>query len=218
LKDRTNIHRQDAKTPRKGFVKAEQLKESFGKAKNSFRPNEKVVLGIDPGLARMGYGVVAQRDGRFKAVEYGTLTSQPHTPLEQRLADLFGKVQKVLKKARPDEVAMEELFFSRNAKTAIGVGQARGVALLACGLAGIAVYEYRPMEVKQAVAGYGNADKEQVQKMVKLLLGLEEVPKPDDTADALAIAITHLQCSGTRLSEALKKLSRNKSGPTFLKR
>ena len=178
----------------------------------------KIVLGIDPGLARMGFGVVAQQDGRCKMLECGTLTTEAHGLLEQRLVVLFEKLKKVLKKAEPDEVAMEELFFSKNAKTAIAVGQARGVALLACGLAGVPVYEYKPMEVKQAVAGYGAADKQQVQKMVKLLLGLSETPKPDDTADALAIAITHLQCSGTRLTEELKRLSRNKTGPTFLKR
>ena len=110
------------------------------------------------------------------------------------------------------------MFFSRNVKTAIAVGQARGAALLACGLAGVAVYEYRPVEIKQAVAGSGAADKEQVQKMVKLLLGLSEIPKPDDTADALAIAITHAQCSGTNLSEAVKRLSRGSIESRFLKR
>jgi crossover junction endodeoxyribonuclease RuvC len=178
----------------------------------------KVVLGIDPGLARMGYGVVQQQGSQLKALEYGTMTTEAHTPLEQRLAILFGKLQKMLKKTRPDSVAMEELFFSRNVKTAIAVGQARGVALLACGLAGIPVFEYRPVEVKQAVSGYGAADKEQVQKMVKLLLGLTEAPKPDDTADALAIAITHAQSSGTPLSEALKKLARDHVKPALLKR
>lgn len=178
----------------------------------------KVVLGIDPGLARMGYGTVVQQGSQLKALEYGTLTTEAHTPPEQRLAVLFGKLQKMLKKTKPDSVAMEELFFSRNVKTAIAVGQARGVALLACGIAGVPVFEYRPVEVKQAVAGYGAADKDQVQKMVKLLLGLTEVPKPDDTADALAIAITHAQSSGTALSEALKRLSRDPARPMFLKR
>lgn len=172
----------------------------------------KIVLGIDPGIARMGYGVVTQRGHQMKAGPYGTLTTEAHRPLEERLVEMFGKVQGVLRKVKPQAVAMEELFFSRNAKTAIAVGQARGVALLACGLEGLPVYEYRPMEVKQAVAGYGAADKGQVQRMVKLLLGLAEVPKPDDTADALAIAITHAQCSGTRLSEAVKKLSRPTGG------
>jgi crossover junction endodeoxyribonuclease RuvC len=181
-------------------------------------PPRKIVLGIDPGLARMGFGAIVQENGRYKIIKCGTLTSEAHTPLEQRLADLFGQLNRVIKEVRPQEVAIEELFFSRNAKTAIVVGQARGVALLACGLAGLPVYEYRPMEVKQAVAGFGGADKKQVQKMVKLLLGLAEAPKPDDTADALAIAITHTQCAGTMLSETVKRLSRNTAGPTFLKR
>jgi crossover junction endodeoxyribonuclease RuvC len=186
----------------------------------NFPPNGKrVILGIDPGLARMGYGAVVQQGSQMRALEYGTLITEAHQPLEQRLAVIFRKVQKVLKKVKPEVVAMEELFFSRNVKTAIVVGQARGVALLACGLAGLPVYEYKPVEVKQAVAGFGGADKEQVQKMVKLLLGLREIPKPDDTADALAIAMTHAQCSGTRLSEAIKKLSRNPVvGSMFLKR
>ncbi|HTC19965.1 MAG TPA: crossover junction endodeoxyribonuclease RuvC [bacterium] len=189
------------------------------KGKNLPQAGKRVILGIDPGLARMGYGAVVQQGNQMRALEYGTLTTGSHQPLEQRLAVIFKKVQKVLKKVKPEVVAMEELFFSRNVKTAIVVGQARGVALLACGLAGLEVYEYKPVEVKQAVAGFGGADKEQIQKMVKLLLGLTEVPKPDDTADALAIAITHAQCSGTRLSEAIKRLSRNPvTGPMFLKR
>ena len=186
------------------------------KAKPLYRA--KIVLGIDPGLARMGYGSVLQQGNQLKALEYGTLTTEAHTPVERRLAILFGKLQKMLKKTRPDSVAMEELFFSRNVKTAIAVGQARGVALLACGLAGIPVFEYRPVEVKQAVSGYGAADKGQVQKMVMVLLGLREAPKPDDTADALAIAITHAQSSGTPLSEALKKLARDQVKPALLKR
>ncbi len=178
----------------------------------------KIVLGIDPGLARMGYGVVTQKGSQLKALDYGTLTTEAHTPLEERLAVMFEKVQRVLKKAKPDVVAMEELFFSRNVKTAIAVGQARGVALLACGLAKVPIFEYKPSEVKQAVAGFGAADKQQVQKMVKLLLGLQEVPKPDDTADALAIAIAHAQSSGTQLSEAVKRLSKSPVNSTFLKR
>ena len=179
---------------------------------------KKVILGIDPGLARMGYGVISQSGSQLKALEYGTITSEAHTDAEKRLVVLFEKLQKVLKKVKPDEVAIEELFFARNVKTAISVGQARGVALLACGLANVPVFEYKPMEVKQAVAGFGAADKEQIQKMVKLLLGLSEVPKPDDTADALAIAITHAQCSGTRLSEVVKKLAKSSVNKSFLKR
>jgi crossover junction endodeoxyribonuclease RuvC len=179
---------------------------------------KKIILGIDPGLARMGYGVIAQENGKLKALEYGTITSEAHTDVEKRLVVVFEKLQKVLKKVKPDEVAIEELFFARNVKTAISVGQARGVAILACGLANVPVFEYKPGEVKQAVAGFGAADKQQVQKMVKLLLGLSEVPKPDDTADALAIAITHAQGSGTRLSEVMKKLAKSSVNKTFLKR
>ncbi|HXL72419.1 MAG TPA: crossover junction endodeoxyribonuclease RuvC, partial [bacterium] len=153
-----------------------------------------------------------------KALEYGTITSAAHADVEKRLVVVFEKLQKILKKVKPDEVAIEELFFARNVKTALSVGQARGAALVACGLAKVPVFEYKPVEVKQAVAGFGAADKEQIQKMVKLLLGLSEVPKPDDTADALAIAITHAQCSGTRLSEVVKKLSKSSVHSTFLKR
>jgi crossover junction endodeoxyribonuclease RuvC len=160
----------------------------------------------------MGYGAVLQQGNQMKALEYGTLTTSSKDPLEKRLASLFRDLQKIIKKVKPQAVAVEDLFFSRNVKTAIVVGQARGVAMTVCGLEGLPVFEYRPMEVKQAVAGFGAADKTQVQKMVKLLLGLAEIPKPDDTADALAIAITHVQCSGTRLSELVKRLSRSPLG------
>jgi crossover junction endodeoxyribonuclease RuvC len=177
----------------------------------------KAVLGIDPGVARMGYGAVVQEGGRLKALEYGTLTTKAHVPLELRLAELFLGLQKILRRVKPRAVAMEELFFSKNVKTAIAVGQARGVALLACGLVKVPVCEYKPLVVKQAVAGHGGADKQQVQKMVKLFLGLTEVPKPDDTADALAMAITHIQCAGTGLSETLRKLSREGGTAGFIK-
>jgi crossover junction endodeoxyribonuclease RuvC len=156
----------------------------------------------------MGYGLLEQKDGRTRALEYGVFTSAAGGPLEDRLAELFGKLQRTLGKRRPDAVAVEELFFSRNVKTALVVGQARGVALLACALAGVPVFEYKPSEVKQAVTGYGGADKAQVQRMVKLLLGLRETPKPDDAADALAIALAHAQSAGTRLAESLKRMSR----------
>ncbi len=159
----------------------------------------------------MGYGAVVQRGHQMKAGTYGTLTTPAGGTLESRLVLLFGRLQELLGKVKPQAVAMEELFFSKNVKTALAVGQARGVALLACGLAKVPVFEYRPMEVKQAVAGYGGADKAQVQRMVKILLGLQEVPKPDDTADALAIAIAHAQSSGTALSQAVKRMSRDKN-------
>jgi crossover junction endodeoxyribonuclease RuvC len=177
----------------------------------------KAVLGIDPGVARMGYGAVVQEGGRLQALEYGTLTTKAHVPLEIRLAELFLGLQKIINRVKPRVVAVEELFFSKNVKTAIAVGQARGVALLACGLVNVPVFEYKPLVVKQAVAGHGGADKQQIQKMVKLFLGLAEVPKPDDTADALALAITHIQCAGTHLSETLRKLSRETGGAGFIK-
>lgn len=175
------------------------------KGKASSGTGETVILGIDPGLARMGFGAIAQSNGRWRPLLYGTLVTQAGLPLEQRLATLFNQLREVVQKVKPQAAAMEQLFFMKNVKTAMGVGQARGVALLVCGLANVPVMEYRPMEIKQAVAGFGGADKQQVQKMVKLLLGFEEVPKPDDTADALAAAITHAQCSGNRLRELLKK-------------
>jgi crossover junction endodeoxyribonuclease RuvC len=165
----------------------------------------KIILGIDPGLARMGYGVIVQQSGRLKALDYGTITSAAHTPIAERLVLLFDQIRKVLKKHKPDAVALEEVFFSKNVKTGIVVSQARGVAVLAAGLAGLPVYEYRPVEVKQAVTGYGQAQKEQVQRMVKLLLGLSEVPKPDDTADALAVALTHAQIGGGALARMIQE-------------
>jgi crossover junction endodeoxyribonuclease RuvC len=170
------------------------------------------VLGIDPGLARMGWGVVERKGSAFQALAYGTLETKAGKPLPERLIDIFEGLQSLLMKYRPDVAAMEELFFSKNAKTAIVVGQARGVSLLACGLARVPVAEYRPMEIKQGVTGWAGADKGQVQKMVKMLLGLTEIPRPDDTADALAIAITHAQSAGTPLSDMVKRLSRKNAG------
>ena len=160
----------------------------------------------------MGWGVVEKKGNALRALAYGTLETKAGNPLPERLTIIFGGLQALLAKYRPDVAAMEELFFSRNAKTAIVVGQARGVSLLACGLSRVPVAEYRPMEIKQAVTGWAGADKGQVQKMVKLLLGLAEIPRPDDTADALAIAITHAQSAGTPLSEMVKRLSRKNTG------
>ena len=164
-------------------------------------------MGIDPGLARMGYGVIREAAGKWKIVDCGTLTSAAKEPVEKRLVVLFQGLTEVVKKNRPQVMALEQLFFSKNVTTGMVVSQARGVAILAAGLAGIPIFEYRPAEVKQAVTGYGQADKQQVQRMVKLLLGLTETPKPDDTADALAVALTHAQ-AGT--GEWLKRLQENR--------
>lgn len=156
------------------------------------------ILGIDPGLARMGYGLVERRGNRLRALDYGTLETGKESGFAERLVDLFAGLKRLLKSTRPDAAAVEELFFSKNVKTAIAVGHARGVAIMTCGLAGVPVFEYKPGQVKQAVTGYGAADKRQVQRMVTVLLGLSEAPKPDDTADALAIAITHANAGPLR--------------------
>ncbi len=147
-----------------------------------------IVLGIDPGTAALGYGVV-ERNGGLRAVDYGCVTTTADLPLPERLRIIHDHVAELLETHRPDVVAVERLFFSRNAQTAFAVGQARGVVLLAAAQAGVPVREATPSEVKVAVTGYGAADKEQVGRMVAVILQLAEVPHPDDTADALAIGI-----------------------------
>ena len=152
-----------------------------------------LALGIDPGTATTGYGLVRlEPDGRLVAVKYGVILTPKEESAPARLEMFYRDLRALLKKHHPDTAAVEKLFFQRNISTAILVGQARGVALLALQQAGVEIFEYTPNEVKQAVAGYGSADKKQVQDMVRVLLGLAEIPKPDDAADALAIAITHL--------------------------
>jgi len=152
-----------------------------------------LVLGIDPGTAMTGYGLVRDRaDGSLESVEFGVIQTPAGLPAHQRLSLLYHRLTQILLPHRPDSCAVEKLFFQRNISTAIAVGQARGVVLLAVSEAGLDVFEYTPNEVKQAVVGYGSAAKKQVQEMVRALLGLPEIPRPDDAADALAIAITHL--------------------------
>ena len=151
-----------------------------------------VILGVDPGLATLGYGVIEkQANGEFRMLDYGVVLTPKDEGLPVRLAILEEGLQKVLEKHNPDEVAMEELFFSKNITTGIAVAHARGVALLTCVKACGRLYEYTPMQVKQALTGYGKADKKQIQTMVASMLHLESVPKPDDAADALAIALCH---------------------------
>jgi len=152
-----------------------------------------LVLGIDPGTATTGYGLVQSRpDGSLESISYGTIRTPAGVAAHQRLSMLFHQLNELLLLHRPDSCAVEKLFFQRNVSTAIAVGQARGVVMLAISEAGVDVFEYTPNEVKQAVTGYGNAAKKQMQEMVRVLLALPEIPKPDDAADALAIAITHL--------------------------
>ena len=167
------------------------------------------ILGIDPGIAIVGFGVIEYDGNVFKVIEYGAVTSPAHTPMPVRLKMVYDDMSYIVKKYMPDEVAIEELFFNTNVKTAISVGQARGVLILSAANSEIPVYEYTPLQVKQAVVGYGRAEKSQVQQMVKAILGLKEVPKPDDTADALAIAICHAHSSGGR-SRLLEKLRSGK--------
>lgn len=151
----------------------------------------RVVLGIDPGTAILGYGAVAVDGEALGAVGFGALTTPASLPLPSRLLLLFDGLCRVIDLVDPTEVAVEQLFFARNVRSALAVGQARGVALLAAARRGLPVNEYTPLQVKQAVAGYGRATKEQVQSMVKVTLGLDRLPQPDDAADALAIAICH---------------------------
>jgi crossover junction endodeoxyribonuclease RuvC len=152
-----------------------------------------LVIGIDPGTAITGYGLVREsEDGSLKAVEYGVIQTPANSPMPERLLLLHEKLNEILTRHQPDSSAVEMLFFQRNVKTAITVGQGRGVILLALAQAGVPIAEYTPLEIKQAITGYGKADKRQVQDMVRTLLGLEETPKPDDAADALAVAICHL--------------------------
>jgi crossover junction endodeoxyribonuclease RuvC len=152
-----------------------------------------LVIGIDPGTATTGYGLVQERqDGSLQVVDYGAILTPAHTPLSERLLELHRQLNDILLLHRPESAAVERLFFQKNVRTALNVGQARGVALLALAQAGLRVAEYTPLEVKQAVVGYGAADKNQVQQMVRALLALEDIPRPDDAADALAIAICHL--------------------------
>lgn len=152
-----------------------------------------LALGIDPGTATTGYGLVRiEPDGSLVAVKYGVLLTPKESNASARLVMLYNQLRDVLNEFNPELAAVEKLFFARNVTTALAVGQARGVVMLAIEQAGIEVFEYTPKEVKNAVAGYGGADKRQVQEMVRALLQLDSIPKPDDAADALAIAITHL--------------------------
>ena len=150
-----------------------------------------IILGIDPGFAIVGVGIIEYKGNKFRTIDYFALTTKAHTPIEERLKVIYEGIADAINKYKPDFIAIEELFFNNNAKTAIQVGQARGVILLAGVNANIPIYEYTPLQVKQALTGYGRASKSQIQQMMKSMLGLTEVPKPDDVADALAIAVCH---------------------------
>ena len=148
-----------------------------------------VILGIDPGIAIVGYGIIEYKNNKFRVIDYGAVTTNANTPTDQRLALVYKGIDILIKNYNIDEVAIEELFFNKNVKTAITVAQARGVIMLACTHNNKPIYEYTPLQIKQAVTGYGKADKNQVIYMTMNILGIREKIKPDDTADALAVAI-----------------------------
>ena len=163
------------------------------------------ILGIDPGYGITGFGIVDAQRNNFRLLQYGAITTPPGTDFPLRLQMIYNDMTELLQVAKPDCVAIEELFFGQNVTTGIGVAQSRGVILLAIQQAGLPIYQYKPAQVKQAVVGYGNATKRQVQDMTKRLLHLQSVPKPDDAADAIAIALCHARSSTSLLALAQNK-------------
>lgn len=165
-----------------------------------------LILGIDPGTASTGYGLIDRRGSKYVPVDYGLISTKAGTPQQERLGIIYSKITALLKEYKPPFASVEKLFFNRNVTNALMVGEARGVVLLACTLAGAKVMEYTPLQVKMALTGYGKADKRQVGEMVKMMLGLKKVPKPDDTADALAVAVC---CASNYAYDAVKKEAGN---------
>lgn len=150
-----------------------------------------IIMGIDPGFAITGYGIVKYEGNRFTSVDYGAITTESSMDLPKRLLILYNGLKEIIEKYRPEAISIEELFFNKNIKTALAVGHGRGVAVLAAAQSGVEVFEYTPLQVKQSIVGYGRAEKAQVQQMVKAILNLPAIPKPDDVADALAVAVCH---------------------------
>ena len=163
------------------------------------------ILGIDPGYGITGFGLVDAQRGQFRLLQCGAITTPPNTDFSWRLEVIYNDMVELLRVTMPDVVAIEELFFGQNVTTGIGVAQSRGVILLAIRQAGLEVYSYKPMQVKQSVVGYGNATKHQVQDMTRRLLRLDAMPKPDDAADAIAIALCHGRSATSMLAQAQKK-------------
>jgi len=156
-----------------------------------------IILGIDPGTAITGYGLVSYEGNHLKRIDFGAIRTTPDQSAAQRLRIIYQELQTLIVRFKPEIMAIEELFFNRNVKTVLAVGQARGVAILAAATLDLEIAEYTPLQVKLAVAGYGRAEKHQIQEMVRMLLCLTELPKPDDAADALAIAICHIHTAET---------------------
>jgi crossover junction endodeoxyribonuclease RuvC len=163
------------------------------------------ILGIDPGYGITGFGLIESVGGQNRLLQCGAITTPANTDFSWRLEVIYNDMVELLRVSKPDAVAIEELFFGQNVTTGIGVAQARGVVLLAIQQAGLTVTSYKPMQVKQALVGYGNATKHQMQDMTKRLLHLNEMPKPDDAADAIAIALCHARSSTSLLAQAQKK-------------
>lgn len=153
-----------------------------------------IILGMDPGLAISGYGIIEYVGNKFSLIEYGAVTTDSKMPFPERLEHIYYSYMDMLKKYKPDAISIEELFYNKNAKTAIAVGQARGIHVLTGQLNNIPMYEYTPLQIKQGVVGYGRAEKKQVQEMVKVFLNMKKIAQPDDAADGLAAAITHANC------------------------
>jgi len=150
-----------------------------------------IILGVDPGIAILGYGIIKYEGNKFTPIDYGAITTDSKMAFPNRLGKLYDGLKQLIQLHKPDAFAVEELFFNKNVKTALTIGHARGVVLLSAFEFGLNIYEYTPLQVKQAVVGYGRAEKQQIQQMVRILLKLDEIPKPDDVADALAVAICH---------------------------
>ena len=170
------------------------------------------ILGIDPGYAIVGYGVIDYQNTRFSVVDYGAILTDAGTPFNERLEQIFDETCALMQRHKPDAMAIEKLFYNTNAKTVIDVGQARGALILAAQKNALEIAEYTPLQVKQSVVGYGRAEKKQVQEMTKLILNLPKIPKPDDTADALAIAICHAHAGGSLFAGGRIDPSRVRSG------
>ncbi len=164
-----------------------------------------IILGIDPGYAIVGWGILDYQGNRFKVLDYGAITTEATEEMYHRFLSIHRQLNRIIEEYRPDAMAIEELFFNSNRTTAINVAQARGVLLLSALNHDVPIFEYTPLQVKQAVAGYGRAEKQQVQQMTKMLLNLESVPKLDDTADALAIAICHAHSYNPNINRQLLK-------------
>lgn len=163
-----------------------------------------IILGIDPGYALIGYGVIRYDGGRFQTLNFGAVTTSPDLAFPARLEVIYRDINQLITEFKPDALSIEKLYFNTNTTTAIDVAQARGVILLAAQMNGVAIYEYTPLQVKSAVTGFGRAEKFQVMEMTRSLLGLSKVPKPDDTADALALAICHANTGTGKFASLMK--------------